>query len=79
MSAGIPSSTAQVQKSAEMSTSASSNGSDLGIESTDIKTATGVSLSSQQRVLVGSVLDVFLPRSSFPFKARLEGGGGEEC
>ena len=61
MSAGIPSSTAQVQKSAEMSTSASSNGSDLGIESTDIKTATGVSLSSQQTVLVGSVLDVFLP------------------
>jgi hypothetical protein len=61
MSTGIPSSTAQVQKSAEMSTSASSNGSDLGIESTDIKTATGVSLSPQQRVLVGSVLDVLLP------------------
>ncbi|KAH8747901.1 hypothetical protein BGZ57DRAFT_970382 [Hyaloscypha finlandica] len=59
MSTGTPSSTAQVQKSAEMSTSASSNGSDLGIESTDIKTATGVSLSPQQRVLVGSVLDLF--------------------
>lgn len=68
MSAGIPSSTAQVQKSAEMSTSASSNGSDLGIESTDIKTATGVSLSSQQRVLVGGVLDVFLPVRLSPSK-----------
>jgi hypothetical protein len=61
MSTGTPSSTAQAQKSAEMSTSASSSGSDLGIESTDIKTATGVSLSPQQRVLVGSVLDVLLP------------------
>ncbi|KAH8757160.1 hypothetical protein F5882DRAFT_307297 [Hyaloscypha sp. PMI_1271] len=59
MSTGTPSSTAQVQKSAEMSTSASLNGSDLGIESTDIKTATGVSLSPQQRALVGSVLDLF--------------------
>jgi hypothetical protein len=68
MSAGIPSSTAQVQKSAEMSTSASSNGSDLGIESTDIKTATGVSLSSQQTVLVGSILDVFLPVRLSPSK-----------
>jgi len=40
-----------------MSTSSIPSASDLGIES-DIKTATGVSLSSQQKVIVGSVLDV---------------------
>jgi hypothetical protein len=42
-----------------------------------------VSLSPQQRVLVGSVLDVLLPihlpHSSSPFRARLEGGRGKEC
>jgi hypothetical protein len=75
MSTGIPSSTAQVQKSAEMSTSASSNVSDLGIEGTDIRTATGVSLSPQQRVLVGSVLDVLLPIHLSPSK---QGWKGEE-
>jgi len=57
MSAGIPSETSQVQKSAEMSTSSSS--SDLGIESTNIQTASGVSLNTQQKMIVGSVLDLF--------------------
>lgn len=31
---------------------------DLGIENTDIETAPGVELSSEQKVIVGSVLDV---------------------
>ena len=60
MSTGVPSQTAQGQKSADMSTSANANGtaSELGIESTDIQIAAGVQLSAQQKVLVGSVLDV---------------------
>jgi hypothetical protein len=57
MSTGVPSETAQIQKQSNMSTSSTPSASDLGIES-DIKTATGVSLSSQQKVIVGSVLDV---------------------
>lgn len=36
----------------------------LKIESTDIKTKAGVELSSQQRTLVGSVLDLFAGRPS---------------
>jgi len=32
--------------------------SDLNIENTNIKTASGVSLDEQQKTLVGSVLDV---------------------
>jgi hypothetical protein len=32
--------------------------SELGIENTNIKTATGVELNDQQKVIVGSVLDV---------------------
>ena len=55
MSTGIPSQTAQTQKVAEMSTS--STPSELGIEST-VQIAPGVELSSRQKVLVGSVLDV---------------------
>lgn len=38
--------------------------SDLNIENTNIKTAAGVELSSQQRTLVGSVLDLFAGRPS---------------
>jgi hypothetical protein len=62
MSTGIPSKTAQVQKSANMSSSTNTDlsANDLGIESR-VQTASGVQLSSQQKVLVGSVLDVFLP------------------
>lgn len=33
-------------------------GSDLGIENTNIKTASGVTLDETQKTLVGSVLDV---------------------
>ncbi|KAI4258981.1 MAG: hypothetical protein LQ352_000977 [Teloschistes flavicans] len=39
-------------------------GSDLGIENTNIKTATGVTLDEHQKTLVGSVLDLFAGRPS---------------
>ncbi|KAL8952160.1 MAG: hypothetical protein Q9222_001914 [Ikaeria aurantiellina] len=39
-------------------------GSDLGIENTNIKTASGVTLDEQQKTLVGSVLDLFAGRPS---------------
>ena len=39
-------------------------GTDLGIENTNIKTATGVTLDEQQKTLVGSVLDLFAGRPS---------------
>jgi hypothetical protein len=38
--------------------------SDLNIENTSIKTASGVDLTSQQKTLVGSVLDLFAGRPS---------------
>jgi hypothetical protein len=57
ISKSFPSKTAQIQQQSNMSTSSTPSASDLGIES-DIKTATGISLSSQQKVIVGSVLDV---------------------
>lgn len=37
---------------------------DLGIETTEVKTAPGVTLDEGERVLALSVLDVRLPRSS---------------
>ena len=43
---------------------ASSFPADLNIEATNIKTATGVSLSDTQQTLVGSVLDLFAGRPS---------------
>lgn len=55
MSSGTPSATAQAQKDADMKAPSTS---DLGIENTDIKTAAGVDLSQNQKVIVGSVLDV---------------------
>jgi hypothetical protein len=55
MSSGVPSQTAQAQKSADSSVPSMS---DLGIENQNIKTDAGVDLSSQQKVIVGSVLDV---------------------
>lgn len=59
MSTGIPSETAQVQKNAENQQAAGTPSSaDLNIENTNIKTAVGVTLDEQQKVLVGSVLDV---------------------
>ncbi|KAI4206208.1 MAG: hypothetical protein LQ348_001035 [Seirophora lacunosa] len=39
-------------------------GSDLGIENTNIKTASGVTLDEHQQTLVGSVLDLFAGRPS---------------
>lgn len=42
----------------------SSNVGELKLESTDIKTAPGVELSSEQRTLVSSVLDLFAGRPS---------------
>ena len=56
MSVGVPSGSAQVQKMAGISTT--SDPADLGIESTNINTTAGVQLSAQQKVIVGSVLDV---------------------
>ncbi|KAF9635521.1 hypothetical protein BFW01_g6416 [Lasiodiplodia theobromae] len=43
---------------------------DLKIENTDIKTAPGVELSSEQKVIVGSILDLFAGKPSLP-KLRL--------
>jgi hypothetical protein len=42
----------------------STSSSDLKIENTNIKTASGVDLSSQQKTIVGSVLDLFAGRPS---------------
>jgi hypothetical protein len=62
MSTGVPSTTAQTQKAAQMSTNTSiPSESLLGIESTNIQTASGVELNAQQRIIVGSVLDVRTP------------------
>ncbi|KAM0716736.1 hypothetical protein Q7P37_008181 [Cladosporium fusiforme] len=44
--------------------SSSSNVGELKLESTDIKTAAGVELSSEQRTIVSSVLDLFAGRPS---------------
>ncbi|KAK0664828.1 hypothetical protein DIS24_g166 [Lasiodiplodia hormozganensis] len=43
---------------------------DLKIENTDIKTAPGVELSSEQKIIVGSILDLFAGKPSLP-KLRL--------
>ncbi|KAL8839783.1 MAG: hypothetical protein Q9170_001594 [Blastenia crenularia] len=43
---------------------ATAAGSDLGIENTNIKTASGVTLDETQKTLVGSVLDLFAGRPS---------------
>ena len=50
---------------ARMSTGAPTT-SDLNIETKNVQTASGVSLSSQQQTLVGSVLDLFAGRPSLP-------------
>jgi hypothetical protein len=68
MSTGVPSTTAPGQKAAQMSTNTSiPSESSLGIESTDIQTASGVELNPQQRIIIGSVLDVLTPP---PYKER---------
>jgi len=56
MATGTPSATAQAQAAATSTPSFSS----LGIKNTSINEGSGVQLSSQQKVLVGSVLDVWL-------------------
>jgi hypothetical protein len=67
MSTGVPSTTAQTQKAAQMSTNTSiPSESSLGIESTNIQTASGVELNQQQRIIVGSVLDVHTSRPPLP-------------
>jgi len=55
MSTGVPSSTAQAQQASNASDPTSN---ELGIENTNVKAAAGVDLSAQQKLLVGSVLDV---------------------
>lgn len=55
MASGTPSETAQAQAAADAKAPSFSS---LGIKHTDIKTASGVNLSDQQKVIVGSVLDV---------------------
>lgn len=57
MAAGVPSGSAQGQASSSQSASFSS----LGITNTSINEAAGVQLTEDQKVLVGSVLDVTLP------------------
>ncbi|PQE22147.1 proteophosphoglycan ppg4 protein [Rutstroemia sp. NJR-2017a BBW] len=71
MSTGIPSqapvSTAAADSITENRAGGSGTGvtaSDLGIENTNISTAAGVNLSERQRVVVGSVLDLFAGRPS---------------
>lgn len=64
---GVPSQSAQIQNEAEGPDSTSASFADLDIENTNIQTASGAELSSQQKVIVGSVLDVCLLFLYFPF------------
>ncbi len=59
MSTGIPSETAQMQSQGQQTAGGPTN--DLGIENTNFKTVPGVELSSDQKIIVGSVLDVRMP------------------
>jgi len=49
-----------------MSTPSAPVTSDLHIENTNINTAPGVSLSGQQKTVVGSILDLFAGRATLP-------------
>jgi hypothetical protein len=64
MSTGQPSETARAQKESLDPTAHTQNPQDLGIENTNINTAAGVSLSPEQKTLIGSVLDLFAGRPS---------------
>ncbi|KUJ08098.1 uncharacterized protein LY89DRAFT_702140 [Mollisia scopiformis] len=67
MATGIPSQTAQLQKQANMSTDSASEAKikELGIQSKfDVKE--GVNLSGEQRVIVGSILDLFAGTPTLP-------------
>jgi len=61
MAAGNPSTSAQAQATTNASEPSFSS---LGIKNTAVNELPGVRLSSQQKVLVGSVLDVRLPPPS---------------
>ncbi|KAI9740891.1 MAG: hypothetical protein M1818_004496 [Claussenomyces sp. TS43310] len=61
---GIPSDTAKLQNKQGNQQSAGMSSGDLGIENTNISTAVGVNLSAHQKILVGSVLDLFAGRPS---------------
>ncbi|KAJ0123885.1 hypothetical protein J7T55_012356 [Diaporthe amygdali] len=56
MSTGTPSGTAQAQATADANAPSFSS---IGIKRTNIESAPGVNLSEQQKVIVGSVLDLF--------------------
>ncbi|WYZ45676.1 hypothetical protein EsH8_VIII_000992 [Colletotrichum jinshuiense] len=56
MASGTPSETAKVQASADANAPSFES---IGIKNTDIVQKSGISLSQQQKVLVGSVLDLF--------------------
>ncbi|KAK6204059.1 hypothetical protein LQW54_008520 [Pestalotiopsis sp. IQ-011] len=56
MASGVPSESAKIQQQANAS---SASFASHGIRNTNINAAAGVDLSDQQRVLVGSVLDLF--------------------
>ncbi|KAK3336312.1 hypothetical protein B0T19DRAFT_409122 [Cercophora scortea] len=59
MTTGIPSTTAKAQQSAESKSTNGPTFDSVGVKNTNINEAAGVKLSSHQRVLVGSVLDLF--------------------
>ncbi|KAH8652727.1 hypothetical protein BGZ60DRAFT_182731 [Tricladium varicosporioides] len=61
MSSGVPSETANAQVQSAPTLSDFQN---FGIESSDIKTASGVELSQHQKLVVGSVLDLFAGKPS---------------
>lgn len=66
-STGTPSATAQAQADEQASSGAPASShsfSSLDIKNTNIQTAPGVDLSEQQKVTIGSVLDVSLAFSS---------------
>lgn len=55
MASGVPSESAKIQQQANAS---SASFASHGIRNTNINAASGVDLSDQQKVLVGSILDV---------------------
>jgi hypothetical protein len=55
MASGVPSETAKIQQQANAS---SASFASHNIKNTNVNTAPGVDLSDQQKVLVGSILDV---------------------
>ena len=58
----MASETAKIQKDSESKNEGLTT--DLGIENTNINTAPGVTLTGGQKILVGSILDLFAGRPS---------------